>query len=115
MSFQGFESILEGLLGPELLEDLKLFKGKNLFHSDTSGHDHTCIWMAWMTILWFEHSLLSAHYDNTAALYYLVPLYSHSTRQPLAAEEKMPCVPTNWYFGWCGASVKVYSVLKTLL
>lgn len=37
MSFQGFESILEGLLGPELLEDLKLFKGKNLFHYDTSG------------------------------------------------------------------------------
>lgn len=26
----GFESILEGLFGPELVEDLKLFKGKNL-------------------------------------------------------------------------------------
>lgn len=29
--FSGFESILEGLLGPELLEDLKLFKGKCQF------------------------------------------------------------------------------------
>lgn len=29
--FLGFESILEGLLGPELLEDLKLFKGKCQF------------------------------------------------------------------------------------
>lgn len=27
----GVESILEGLFGPELVEDLKLFKGKNLF------------------------------------------------------------------------------------
>lgn len=71
--------------------------------------------MARITILWFKYSLLSSHYDNnTAALYYLVPLYIHSTRQPLAAEEKMPCVPTNWCFGCCGASVKVYSVLKTL-
>lgn len=43
ISFQGFESILEGLLGPELLEGLKLFKGKNLFYYDTSSHDHTCI------------------------------------------------------------------------
>lgn len=29
--FSGFESILEGLLGPDLLEDLKLFKGKCQF------------------------------------------------------------------------------------
>uniref|UniRef100_A0A671VY89 Uncharacterized protein n=1 Tax=Sparus aurata TaxID=8175 RepID=A0A671VY89_SPAAU len=26
----GFESILDGLFGPELVEDLQLFKGKNL-------------------------------------------------------------------------------------
>lgn len=34
----GVESILEGLFGPELVEDLKLFKGKNLcFHDHYSG------------------------------------------------------------------------------
>ena len=41
------------------------------------------------------HNLLSAHYDNAAALYHLVPLYKTA---PLAAEEKMPCVPTKLVF-----------------
>lgn len=35
MSLSGFESIIEGLLDAELLEDLKLFKGKNFLNSES--------------------------------------------------------------------------------
>lgn len=32
MSFlPGFQNILDGLIGPELVEDLKLFKGESFF------------------------------------------------------------------------------------
>lgn len=37
--------------------------------------------MTRMTIVWHKQNHLSAHYDNAAALYHLVPLYILTTRQ----------------------------------
>lgn len=76
----GFESILEGLFGPELVEDLKLFKGKK-FHRPVKKSRFPTIIVANSGILWFECNLLSGHYDNAASLYHLVPLYIHSSLQ----------------------------------
>lgn len=114
----GFESILEGLFGPELVDDPTLFKGKNLsiFTFTNRSDDHTSVWLTWITILWFKHYALSGHYDSAAALYHLVPLHIHSTRRPLWLQKRRCLVLIqSWCFGWRGASVKVHSVLQTCL
>lgn len=51
----GFESILEGLIAPELLKDLKVFKGKFLFVSFV---------VLIMTVLFIVPSGTRAHFDS---------------------------------------------------
>lgn len=67
--------------------------------------------------------MLSAHYDNAAALYHLVPLYIHSARRPLAAEERRPCFSAKlvfWVVMWgqskslcCHRNITMYDVSET--
>lgn len=67
--------------------------------------------------------MLSAHYDNAAALYRLVPLYIHPARRPLAAEERRPCFSAKlvfWVVMWgqskslcCHRNITMYDVGET--
>lgn len=86
----GFESILESLLGPELLDELKLFKGKNVFLYTEIGHDHTTTVTEWQE--WFENSLFSAHYCITILLHCTIWYPSTFTLQDSPWLQKRRCL-----------------------